>query len=461
MATNVILTDQGISNSIIAQQEKGFDILVKGFGVSETAGELESDRTTTNPEWYTGALGAGIRINNNTVELRFSIPAGADTVDRYVKEIYIYADDNLGGQYLLAIAQPDPDRLYTPSGALIFRIQMTIQNINVGDIYQFIYTQAQDISEHDENPNAHPLLRERMGQVGSFAQEVDRVWIGQTIDQFALSLIIDSGVSDMDAVYFDTTSSTYKQAVNGTTPAQYVTGIYIEANDMVIKGGIIDYTHSLDAYTNIYLSSSVAGELTTAYSTKLIGHTLPDNKLFIDIKDLVKFGSILGGGSAGSFIPIIGNIAPVEEFVSGMDLLGFSDNNQEMYFNFKVPEGYVAGNLLALMGGVFYCSNTTTGKVLMKAATTLLKKGNSNLTESTNVHISTNIEANVAAITNDMALIGNIDLTDSTGKINSVDVEAGDILKIRLYRDTDNESASVDDTVLIPRTCFEPKKQLN
>lgn len=460
MGMNLVITDAGVENSIYAQVEKGFNILISGFSVSDIAGDLDPARTTVNTEWYSGPLGSGNRLTQNSVQLKFNIPALVTTEDMHIRELYVWAEDSLGTPYLFAIAQPSTTKLYTPSSNLIFNIQLTMNNINIGDIYQYVFTQATEIETHNTDPNAHPLFLERMEQVGSFAQESDREYVGQTIDQFALPLIVHSEVSNLKVVYKDAVEGQYMLAINDNSTKSVLSGIYIEDRNMVVNHGIIDFTHSYAPFTNLYLSASVAGEITDSYTTKMVGIALPENKIFINIIDLIKFGSIIGGGGgAGSFIPFMGLIAPLDETINGVKLLGFSDEMQSIVFNFKLPSGYVSGSQLVLTGGSFF-TEAITGNLLMQATTTLYKVGVTNLNDNTNQYISTNTEVLAPDTSFNYGELSNIDLTNSSGEINGLLVEENDIIKIEIKRSL-TVTVPLEDIVYIPVHCFEPKKVLN
>ncbi len=458
---NTILTNDGLSNSIIAQDNRGFFIKIKAFGVSDIAGALDQTRTSGNTEWYSGLIAYGHKINANTIEVMCVIPPSAIGENKNVEELYLYGEDTLGATFLLTISHPGPVALYTPTAELSFKIQLTIQNLNVSSVYQFVYTQAQEILAHNLDPNAHPPIRTILNKHGVYVQEVNRKWSGQTIDGFVIDKL-DAAVIDFDAVYWHDGDSDFKQGVQDDSDAQDIIGLYIEDTESIVSEGIVDYTHSLDAFTNVFLSKTNAGELSTNYSAIMIGYTLPDNKLYISIKNLVKYGAVVGGsGGSGSFMPIMGDIAPIEDLIDGLDLLGFAHNSeQSIFFNFKLPEGYVAGSKLVLAGGSFYCETAISGDVLFKAETALLKKGSHVFGTFSDIHDSINSEVTVSSTLGEQTLIGNIDLTDNSGQINGTDVEEGDVLRIRVYRDITNETTSALDEAKMIRTCFEPKKVL-
>lgn len=103
----------------------------------------------------------------------------------------------------------------------------------------------------------------------------------------------------------------------------------------------------------------------------------------------------------------------------------------------RVPSGYISGNQINLKIG--YSAVNTSNTVKMLATTYLIRSGTDALTSTTNSYVSTN-----AAITNGSPnrRLNNttLDLTSSTGQINSISVSAGDLLAVHLTRDYANDT---------------------
>ena len=88
-------------------------------------------------------------------------------------------------------------------------------------------------------------------------------------------------------------------------------------------------------------------------------------------------------------------------------------------------------------------STDNTKDVLFRTATYLVKNSGAAMTALAGTpHTSTNTEVAPGATANYGLEIGSLDLTSSIGEINSVAVEPGDILIVRLYRDFANETDS-------------------
>lgn len=166
----------------------------------------------------------------------------------------------------------------------------------------------------------------------------------------------------------------------------------------------------------------------------------------------------LGSGGGSSLIwGIPDSNAPTEENLNGVELLDFDYlSTQEVYALFKVPESYSAGNQIKLVGGLF-ATTATSNKVFFKTQASLIEPASTVLDTYANQRTSTNLEVTANAIASTVTAIGDLDLTSSTGTINSVAVAAGDLILIRLYRDTASESASAAATARLLRNSFEPR----
>lgn len=167
----------------------------------------------------------------------------------------------------------------------------------------------------------------------------------------------------------------------------------------------------------------------------------------------------IGGGNGGSALnwrfdygpsPIenaYANYVPTLDFpydaVSGVTCL------------LTVPSDYALGAQILLKGGVFGCA-AITNKVKFKATTYLIQDGSTVLSSLTNSHDSVNAQVTVAGVADTVTAIGDIDLTDTAGKINSVSVAAGNKLLVLLIRDVTNESSSAADDARLVRDSLVP-----
>lgn len=145
--------------------------------------------------------------------------------------------------------------------------------------------------------------------------------------------------------------------------------------------------------------------------------------------------AIGGGGGGGSLVGFMDTNAPIEEIQSAFQVLTFETGlTQEYYYSFRVPDGYIAGNQISLKvkffpGGIPGGGDT----ILFSGLTTLIQDGD-NPSSTTNQHTSTN--SAVATVSTGL-YTDTIDLTSSSGTVNSVAIAAGDMLKIKLTRGSD------------------------
>lgn len=148
-----------------------------------------------------------------------------------------------------------------------------------------------------------------------------------------------------------------------------------------------------------------------------------------------------GAGGGGSFIwELTGDISPVEGMLNGISVLKFdSESNQEIYALVIVPADYLSGNQILLKDAKFSCASSS-GDVLFRADTTLVKDGE-NPGVPTNVHTSSNTQI-ALSVANALESVGDIQLTDASGLINGVSVSPNDVLSIRLYRNNNLETSS-------------------
>jgi hypothetical protein len=162
-----------------------------------------------------------------------------------------------------------------------------------------------------------------------------------------------------------------------------------------------------------------------------------------------------GGGGGGTTLRWTeGSIAPINDQLSGFEYRGFGSlDQQELFAILTVPESYVTGKPINIKSGIFFTS-ATTGNIKFKCETALIT-GSTVIGTYPNVHSSTNTELTANAIANTVTYIGDIDLTDSLGEINSIQVQAGDKLRIRLIRDYASESSPANEDARLITDSFE------
>ncbi len=148
-----------------------------------------------------------------------------------------------------------------------------------------------------------------------------------------------------------------------------------------------------------------------------------------------------GGGGAGFQWRSISGSAPIdaEEYGEVVKLFG-QTYAQELYTTIKVPQSYSPGSPISMYVATYSPSAANTQ--LFTGQATLIRNGTDAFDSTTNQRTTTN-----SALTNTVAkqLRHHIlDVTSSIGQINGVAVAAGDVIKVRLYRDaSDTDTADV------------------
>ena len=127
-------------------------------------------------------------------------------------------------------------------------------------------------------------------------------------------------------------------------------------------------------------------------------------------------------------------LGPISEFIDGFLFESFDNVSvQEIFVVFNVPPTYVAGTQIFLKQGKFFCADVSPATVQFQSISTLIN-ASTVLGTYTNTYTSTNAAVTLSATSNLITNIGNIDLTDASGEINSVAVQAGDKIRVKLYR---------------------------
>lgn len=151
------------------------------------------------------------------------------------------------------------------------------------------------------------------------------------------------------------------------------------------------------------------------------------------------FGAGGGGGGGLKWNPVPGS-EPIEEDEFGEKVFKFADSGgQSLQVYLKVPNSYAAGQPIAMNLAIY--SPSTSGNIKMRTVASLIRKNVDNVDSTTNQRTSTNAEITAGSPSNEYREI-NVDLTSSTGTINSVAVSPGDLIKVELDRDTGGESSS-------------------
>jgi hypothetical protein len=270
-------TDIGIDKARDAAENLGFKIVATSFAVSnqKTMGGIPVLKTLTGSNagtFYTGLVSSAVLVGAETVQVSAVIPPGQAAGQEEVNDIYLFAKDINNVDFLLAVGQPQLTNpvLYDPTGETTLRLQLRLTNADLTSFLQFQYTQASELSEHNQDPNAHPDIRDLLDKAGLFAQPSEHEFIGQSFDEFP---DFDNAVSDDDLVYLDD-DGVYKRAVADGTDAAKVAGIAKLEQELVVVDGIVEKNHGYAPLTRLYLHPTNPGQVTDVPSGIPVGLAL-------------------------------------------------------------------------------------------------------------------------------------------------------------------------------------------
>lgn len=197
-----IITNEGLSKSIEAQAREGWKIYPRAFACSEILGLFDTTRDTSSmyETWYEAPISGVVVQGVNTLEFLCTIPPGSTADNKFIREIYVTALDEADNLFLLGLGQIEGDVQYNPGGATKLRILISIQNVNISGLYEFKYTQATEIEDHNNDPNAHPDIRALLTGAASstiinnnyFAQPGDTIFVNSQNNAVKVSLPVQN-----------------------------------------------------------------------------------------------------------------------------------------------------------------------------------------------------------------------------------------------------------------------------
>jgi hypothetical protein len=148
-----------------------------------------------------------------------------------------------------------------------------------------------------------------------------------------------------------------------------------------------------------------------------------------------------GGGGGNLVISEIAN-APVKQFLANMPVYSFGAGlDQSLYVTVNIPSTYVAGKPVKLKIKAF--SEDTSGNFLISANAILIRSETDDYDSTTNAHASTNSAITMSASNDKEIQKITLDISSATGTVNSVAIAAGDVLIVRIYRNTDTATGDV------------------
>lgn len=148
-------------------------------------------------------------------------------------------------------------------------------------------------------------------------------------------------------------------------------------------------------------------------------------------------GSGGGGGGGGAEWYEPSGYAPqkIEEYDREVYMFP-KGGDQKLILSIKVPQTFITGRQIKMFLGAY--SPASSGTIDLHSKATLIRVDLDPVDDNTNQH-----SPNVIAKTNTVAKqyrLFEFEITDSSGQINGIDVDAGDVIEIELYRDTDTDT---------------------
>lgn len=162
---------------------------------------------------------------------------------------------------------------------------------------------------------------------------------------------------------------------------------------------------------------------------------------------LFKPGSTGGSGGGGGSIRIIeGANSPVKDQESGWEYYSFGPGlSQSLFLNLNVPSSYVQGSPIVVK--IKWACASSSGNALINATSTLIRAEVDAYTSTTNQRTTTNAAVTVSGATADEFQKVNLDVSSTSGTINSVAISALDVLKVEIK---ESSSTCADAIKLFP-----------
>lgn len=206
-------------------------------------------------------------------------------------------------EFFLAIAQPSPAVDYIPDmGSYSLRPSIILANVGDTNLFQFVYTQSQDINQHENADNPHPIIQESLTDAGIFIGNIPVEYKGQTYDKLATLV---PGVTNGKAVFINASGEYGLAQANGTINELNFAGF---TQDGIVKSeGYVNIgTHGFPIGSKLYLSPSTPGGLTLTPNNTEAGIVLTSDAILLTKKYIPN-------------IPVVGNTVNVQDEGSFVD----------------------------------------------------------------------------------------------------------------------------------------------
>jgi len=233
-------------------------------------------------------------------------------------------------------------------------------------------------------------------------------------------------------------------AVVGTTDTQQLSGKSFAQSLLPEANGTRDLGTAVLTWKDAHLSGFIGmGEIATPSAPAANRYRLyfktDGRPYYINSAGLERPVGAGGGGAGFQWTQIAGNAALEDQEFSARIFRFEAALGQELHASVQVPTSYAPGTQIQLVVAAYSPSSANT--ILLRAQSTLIRPGTDAFSSVANQRTSTN-----AALTNTVAnqtRVFTMDLTDAAGLINGVAVQPGHVIKIRLFRDTDTDTAEL------------------
>lgn len=139
-----------------------------------------------------------------------------------------------------------------------------------------------------------------------------------------------------------------------------------------------------------------------------------------------------GGGGSLLWVPDEAGPGPVEAIEFAQKVWRFTQNStQKLFTVVKVPNSYSAGDPITMRINIY--SPDTSGTALIQGLATLIRTGTDGFESLINQRTTTNSAVTFSVSANIPRAVS-LDISSSTGTINSVAIAAGDLIKVQLSR---------------------------
>jgi hypothetical protein len=238
-------------------------------------------------------------------------------------------------------------------------------------------------------------------------------------------------------------------AANGPTRYQFFGFALAAANTgnpvTVVQGGQMGNFSSLIPGQTYYVNPATPGAIqaTSPVGAKLwvipVGIAISATQLDINgalSSTAMMYGGSGGGGGSALLFEEADN-APIPTISPlGLKTYAFSQGDgQALYAAIKVPQSYLAGT--QIFAYIDFYSPDSSGTAFMQAITTLVRQGTDAINFTGNQWASSNTAVTLSGGTVNIPQAVPLDLTDGSGNVNSVPVNPGDLLLVKLYRGSD------------------------